>query len=359
MEKRHLTISVSTGTIIKTIVILALAWAIYALQHLVLLVLTAIVIASAIEPGVARMHKRKIPRTLAVLLIYLAILSLLFVLFVFFIPSVLTDFSAFISALPGYLQDLTHGGLVQQYSQLLGIAVPDYVTMPEIVEGVTNGLNLTATFSNIFTAVSTFFGGIFSFLIIVIFSFYLAVIETGVDDFLRIIVPKNHQSYALGLWRRSQHKIGLWMQGQLLLGIIIGVIIFLLLTIFQIPHALVLAVIAGVCEIIPVFGPTISAIPGVVVAFGTGGATLGIIAICIYLITQQFENHLIGPLVVTRIVGVPPLLIILSLIIGGQLAGFLGIILAAPLASVVQELARDIESGRFLAHEREAEKNFV
>lgn len=353
MEQRHLTISISSGTIIKTIAICALAWALFGLQHIIILVLTAIVIASAIEPGVAHLARYKIPRVLAVLLIYLAILTMLFVLFVFFIPSVLSDFASFMTSLPGYMEQFTHGGIIEEYAQLLGIALPSAVSTPQIVQSVTAGLNLSEAFSNVFTAVSTVFGGIFSFVLIVVFSFYFAVIETGVDDFLRIIVPKDHQRYVLGLWRRSQHKIGLWMQGQLLLAVIMGVIIFLGLTILQVRHALVLAVIAAICEVIPVFGPTLAAVPGVIVAFGGGGLGLGLWTIGLYAIAQQFENHLIGPLVVTRVVGVPPLLIILALIVGGQLAGVLGVILAAPLASVVQELARDIESGRFLAHEQE------
>src|SRR6185295_15773862 len=117
---------------------------------------------------------------------------------------------------------------------------------------------------------------------------YFAVIETGVDDFLRIIIPKQHQRYVLDLWRRSQHKIGLWMQGQLLLAVIIGVLIFLGLSILQVKHALVLAVIAGAFEFIPVFGPTLSAIPGVIVAFSSG-VTLGFLTVGLYLIAQQFE----------------------------------------------------------------------
>ena len=197
-----------------------------------------------------------------------------------------------------------------------------------------------------FSTATRIFGGVFSFILIVIFSFYFAVLETGVDDFLRIIVPKSHQEYTLGLWRRSQHKIGKWMQGQLLLGVIMGVLVFLGLTILHVPDALVLATIAGCFEIIPVFGPTLSAVPAVAIAFSNLGVTMGIATIFLYVIAQQFENYLIYPLVVTRVVGVPPLLVILALIVGGEFAGFLGIILSVPLAATLQEFVRDFERGR-------------
>jgi predicted PurR-regulated permease PerM len=113
-----------------------------------------------------------------------------------------------------------------------------------------------------------------------------------------------------------------------------------------VPHALVLAVITALFEIVPVFGPILSAIPAIAVAFAAGGLSLGLITIALYVIAQQFENHLIYPLVVTRVVGVPPILVIIALIVGAQLAGFLGIILSVPAVATLQELVRDYESGR-------------
>ena len=342
---RDIQISITAGTILKTILILVSAWALFYLRGIALNILTAIVIASAIEPGVAGLIRRKVPRVIAVILIYLSIFSIFFVVFYFFLPSLLEDFAAFVSNLPTYLDTFSRSGAFDQYAQILGVPGPSSLSSTDIMQSVRDSLSITSTFSNAFTAVFTVFGGFFSFILIIVFSFYFAVLETGVDDFLRIIVPKKQQGYVLGLWKRSQRKIGQWMQGQILLAVFMGVIIFLLLEIFRVPHAMVLAVIAGLFEIIPVFGPTLSAIPAVGIAFASGGVSLGMITIGIYVVAQQFENHLIYPLVVTRIVGVPPLLVILALIVGGELAGFLGIILAVPMAATVQELAKDIESG--------------
>jgi predicted PurR-regulated permease PerM len=236
---------------------------------------------------------------------------------------------------------------------VLGLPSLSSISGDSVIRAVQQSLNL-GVFGNAFTAVTQIFGGIFSFIIIVVFSFYFAVLETGVEDFLRIIVPRSHQEYVLGLWIRSQKKIGLWMQGQLLLACIMGVLAFLGLTVLGVPHALVLAVIAACFEIIPVFGPTLSAVPAVAIAFGSGGVTLGIAVILLYVIAQQFENHLIYPLVVTRVVGVPPLLVILALLVGAQFAGFLGIILSVPIAATIQEFVRDIEHDRLRADKKSA-----
>jgi predicted PurR-regulated permease PerM len=133
------------------------------------------------------------------------------------------------------------------------------------------------------------------------------------------------------------------MQGQLLLAVIVMVLVYLGLLLIGIPHALLLAVLAGAFEIIPLFGPILSAIPGIFVAFAFGGTSTALIVAGLYLVIQQFENHLIYPLVVKKVVGVPPMVSILALLIGGELAGFLGLLISVPLATVVMELLSDLE----------------
>ena len=344
-DRHHMNISITGGTVVKTILLLLLVGFIYTMRTIVLDVLTAIVIASAIEPGIALLRKRKIPRTIAVILLYLTLFSVFFVIFYFFLPSLFGDIANFINALPDYIQTFNATGALDQYANLLGLPAPSTVSAASIVASIHSALNL-GVFNNGLDTATRIFGGVFSFVLIIIFSFYFAVLETGVDDFLRIIVPKTHQEYILGLWRRSQHKIGKWMQGQLLLAVIMGVLVFLGLTVLGVPDALVLATIAGCFEIIPVFGPTLSAVPAVALAFGSLGVPHGVATIFLYVIAQQFENYLIYPLVVTRVVGVPPLLVILALIVGAEFAGFLGIILSVPIAATIQEFARDIEHGR-------------
>jgi predicted PurR-regulated permease PerM len=345
MERRDTTITITTGTIIKTVLVIAAAWLIYMLRDLVLIVLTAIVIASAVEPGVTGLIKRRVPRILSVIIVYLLLFITFFSIFYFFIPSVFNDLTNFIGNVPGYLDTLANTGTIGRYVDLLG-GSSDNLSSATIIQGLQNAFGFNIFFTNTFAAISAIFGGVFSLILIIVFSFYFAVIETGVDDFLRIITPREHQQYVQGLWRRSQHKIGLWMQGQILLAVIMGVLVFLGLTILGVPHALVLSVITAVCEIIPVFGPILSAVPAVAVAFAAGGLPLGLFTIGLYVVAQQFENHLIYPLVVTRVVGVPPLLVIIALIVGAQLAGFLGIILSVPIAATIRELARDYESGK-------------
>ena len=141
------------------------------------------------------------------------------------------------------------------------------------------------------------------------------------------------------------------MQGQLLLGVIIGVLVYLGLMVLGIQHALLLAVIEACFELIPVFGPIMSSIPGVIVGLSTGGLPEGLLVLGLYIIIYQFESNLLYPLVVKKIVGVSPILVILALVIGAKLAGFLGAVLAVPIAAALMELVGDVEKD----HHKEAE----
>jgi len=355
-ESGDLTITISSGTIIKIILLVLLVAFLFFLRDLVLVVLTAVAIASAIEPGIKWFVRYKIPRVIAVLTIYVIIGTLFFGLFYSFIPVLLNEVSNFLSVIPQYINSVDISGrlsdsafLAPSQSVIQNFSLGD--TIVQFQSALTN------ISGGIVNTVSVVFGGVLSFLFIIVFSFYFAAQERGISDFLRVISPLKHQKYVLDLWRRSQIKIGRWMQGQLLLGLIIGILVYLGLTILGVKYALLLAVIAAVFELIPVFGPVLAAVPAVALGFIDGGLSLALFIVGLYLIIQQFENHLIYPLVVTKVVGIPPLLVILALIIGAKLAGFLGILLSVPVATVIYEFVKDIQKDRDELLEKETSKS--
>lgn len=350
MEQRPVSIAITPGTVVKAVLVLAGAWLIFQLRDLVLVLVTAIVLASAIEPAVIRMEKWRIPRILGTLLIFILIVGAFFGIFYFFIPTLFNDITSLIISLPAYIETFNEWMAFDEYAYIFGQETSPAFSSTALLKELQQFLGTASVFgNNVLSAIANIFGGFLSFILILVFSFYFTVIRTGVDDFLEIVTPRQYRKYVLDLWERSRQKIGLWMQGQLLLAIIIGVLVYLGLTILGVEHALLLAIIAALFELIPVFGPILAAIPAVLIALTSGGLTLGLLTTALYVIIQQFENHLIYPLVVTRVVGVPPLLVILALIIGAQMAGFLGILLSIPIAAVIQELAKDIREQRFLA----------
>ena len=344
-------IQIGVGTILKAILVITLFALAFYLRDILLVVLLAIIIASAVEPGTQWFSRRGVPRILSVLLLYFSAVMVLIVMFYFLFLPLLNQSAGFLSTLPGYLGELQIWNPLQD-SKLLGgnIDVSGFsknFSLSQIVEQINTAV--TSLSNGFFSAASTFFGGILSFLLVIVLSFYLSVEPDGVSDFLRIVTPAKREKYVLDLWKRSQQKIGLWMQGQIVLALIVAMLVFLGLTLLRVENALLLAVIAGIFEIIPLFGPILAAIPAVTLALVTDGMTSALLVIGLYVIIQQFENQLIYPLVVRKIVGVPPLVSILALIIGGKLAGFVGILISVPLATMIMEYLSDLEKDKSAA----------
>lgn len=332
-------IYITTGTIVRILLFLLLFYILYLLLDLILVVLTAVVIASAIEPATRWFGRYKVPRIPAVIIMYGLVTLVVTGVFYFFIPPLLDDATQLARVLPGYVESfavpdrfLGTKAIVGDLSQT--ISLEQVVTQAKVaISGLSGG---------VFEAINLVFGGALSFFLIVIISFYLGVQENGISSFLRLVTPIKQQEYVVDLWTRSQAKIGRWFQGQMLLGLIIGILVYLGLTILQVPYAFLLAILAALFEIIPVFGPILAAIPAIILGFVDGGISLGLWTVGLYLIIQQFENHLIYPLVVRKVVGVPPLLVILALIVGANLAGFLGVILSVPMAAALIEFTNDV-----------------
>jgi predicted PurR-regulated permease PerM len=339
-------ISIQSSTFIRAIIVFALAYAVWHLRELVLLVLTAVVIASAIEPGVVYFERHRIPRVLAVLGMYAAVFGALFGIVYFFLPPILADLQGLLSRVPQYLNALNLPGPFSDMSQFLSSA--------ESSTGSESVLNSIFTFQSAFTGSSeaafklmaAFFGGIISFTLLVVLSFYLSVQDKGVEDFLRIITPAKREAYVVSLWLRAQRKIGQWMQGQMLSSLIGGVLAYVGLLFLGVPYALVLALFTAAMMLVPIFGSFLSALAAITLGFSVGGMSLAFMVAILYLVINQLESHVIHPLVVNKVVGIPPLLVILAIIAGYELAGFLGVLIAIPVAAALREFLNDYDKGK-------------
>lgn len=342
-------ISISAGTIVKFLSIACLFVLLYLIKDIVLVVIAAIVIASAVEPGTRWFGRRNVPRLPAVLFIYTAAALMFFVSFYFVFLPLLSESSDFLKSWPEFSRALAEGE-AERNEGILG-NVSKSLSLPVVVSHLNTAI--TAFSSGFIGTVDVIFGGVISFLLIVVLSFYLAVQEDGVGKFLKIVTPLRQEEYVIDLWQRSRIKIGLWMQGQLLLAIIVAVLVYLGLMLLQVRHALLLAFLAGLFELIPLFGSILAAVPAVLIGFLDGGLTAALLIMGLYLVVQQFESQLIYPLVVKKVVGVPPIISILAIVIGGKLAGFLGVLLSVPLAAVLMELFSDFEKQKLVQGKRE------
>jgi predicted PurR-regulated permease PerM len=275
-DSKEYVIHVSTSTVIRSLLVLALTGLAWYLRDVLLIVLTAIVLASAIEPLVRMLVKQRIPRIVSLIAVYVGGGLFLGSIVYFFVPAFLDDVSQLSHVLPEMVS------AVSIWDPLGGGSVANQVLLSAAGSGstaVTTGFDISQVLGlfksgieegGALKTVSVFFGGFLSFVLIIVLSFYFSAQEKGIEGFLRLVSPIKSRAYIVDLWRRSQQKIGLWSQGQLVLGLLVGVLVFLVTTLLGIPSALFLAVLAATFELIPVFGPILSAVPAVVLALTHG-----------------------------------------------------------------------------------------
>jgi|JI10StandDraft_1071094.scaffolds.fasta_scaffold04984_9 predicted PurR-regulated permease PerM len=343
----RVTVDISSKSIIRVILFGFLIIALYYLRSLILVILTAIVIASFVESGVRFFGKRRMGRTLSVILIYLMSLLVLAGVFYLFIPVVVSQIDELAKIITQYLPQ------VQQIQNTGGV-----IGNGNIGESATTLENIVTSFKavtqgnsgGLFQTLTVLFGGIANVVLIGVISFYLSVEEHGIEKFLRIITPVKQEEYVLSLWERTRKKISRWIQGQMFLGLIIGILAFIGLSLLGIQYALIIALVAALFELIP-FGMILATVPAVALGFAEGGTSVGLMTLGFFIVLQQIENYILVPLIVRRATGVPPLIVILSLLIGLKLAGFWGIILAMPVAVFLLELFTDLEQKKIFEKE--------
>ena len=344
-EKNNITrISLSTGTMVRFILVLLGFFLIYYLRDLVLVLLTSIVIASFMESLAPRFKKWGIGRVFGVVILYLTSIITLAGLFYLFAPLLITEVYNFATFLSSYIPNVS---ILDYFQNDAFSGAKDVVANLSNNFSIGSLLTISKTFiqnlsGGFLQVLSVAFGSIFNVTMIMVISFYLSIQEKGIESFLRIVVPPKHEDYAVDLWQRSRYKIALWMKGQMLLGLIIAVLVYLVLSLIGIQYALLLAIITGFLELIP-YGFLVAMVPAIAFAYLSGGISSSIMVTGAYLIIHQFEVYLIAPLIVRRVVGLSPLIVILAVLAGFELGGLWGLILAIPVAVCLMEFVNDIE----------------
>ena len=333
-------VTISSGAIVKTIVWIGVFAAMYYVRDFVVALLVAVVLASAVEMPVRVMMKWGLSRTISVAILFLALIAVVASAIIIFVPPLADDVARFVQTLPRFLDSVRIFGRDMGFRDLS-------LYLQDLSRTIDKGQILTVLKNTFFGASGALatsvavIGGIVNLVLAFVIAFYLALEEKGVNRFLRLITPKEYESYVEDLWSRSQRKIGLWMQGQLLLSLLVALLIFIPMLILQMPYAALLGVLGFVGELIPIVGLTIATIPALFIAWTHGGLPLlGIVAV-IYFIISQLEGHVLYPRVMNKMVGVPSVIVIIALVIGAKFAGIWGVILSVPMAAIFMELASD------------------
>jgi len=354
-DKNIASISISTETMVRAFLLALAVFLVWILRDLVLILLTSIVIASFVESAVPYFRKAGINRVSGIFILYFVTLLLLAGLFYLFAPLLITEIYNFSTALSSYVPGVYFLDYFQNEA---------FSGAKDVVASLSNNLSLSSLFAvskafivnlsgGFFQTLSVAFGSIFNLISIILISFYLSIQEKGIENFLRLIFPLAYENYVVDLWERSRRKIALWMKGQMLLGFLIAVLTYLTLSLLGIEYALLLAIIAGIMELVP-YGILIALIPAVSFSYFSGGISNALMVAGSYFIIHQFEVFLFAPLIIKKIVGLSPIVIILAALVGFELGGVWGILLAIPGAVLIMELISDVEKHKALARINQA-----
>jgi predicted PurR-regulated permease PerM len=339
-------IRITNDTIIRAILLVVAAIVLFEIRNILLLVLVSIVIASFVEPGVKTFKSMGINRSLSVPIIFTVVILFIAAICYTFVPLVVRELSGVVTSLIQYIPSATPVTTqsMQGATSFLS-SITHHTSLSDILATLKNS---SASLSQGITGfIGTTFGGMLDIVLVIVMSFYLSIQEKGITNFLRILTPLKHEQYVVNLWNRTQHKIGLWFKGQLLLGVIIGAISIVGLALLGVQYSFLLGLISGVAELIP-FGVIFAAVPAILFAVIDGGFLLALKVLIFYIILHEVESYVISPVVAHRTVGIPPLVVLLSFLIGITVAGFWGALIAIPIAVFILEYLSDVEKQKLV-----------
>ena len=316
-------------------------WAAYNARTILLLLYISGLFAIGFSPIIRLIEKQKLlpvvrtrfPRWLAILVLYLVIIGVLIGLGMLVVPPIV-DQSQQLWAQKDELFPRAQKFLIDRGILNEPLTLEQLIARAPLEKG-------GEAVGTVFGAVVGVIGGVFGFLTILIVTFYILVEANRLRDLLLHLFPREKRPRVAAASREIVAKVSAWLGGQLMLGAIIGVTSAIGLWLLGVPFFYVLALISGIGEMIPIVGPILSAIPAVGVA-ATVSFKKALLVIIFFVVQQQFENHVLVPKVMERQVGVSAVFVIVSLLIGANLFGIVGAILAVPTAAILQVVFAEI-----------------
>lgn len=333
---QSVTLEISTRSVLRIIAILAAIVFAWLISDILFSFFVAIILASAINPWVAKLQAMGIPRGVSVIATYFLALAVIALAVALIIPPLTSEVSQLVKDFPEkYQGSIDFFASLKSYLDANGLGA----NVQNALQGAEEGL--TKITGGFFGAVSGFFGGLFGFLIIAVLAFYFSTSEAAIRKLLTRVIPPHAQERWFGLIDRAQEKIGLWFRGQIILSFAIFIMSFVGLSLLGVKYALALAFLAGLLEIVPVIGPIISAVPAIFLTL-LYSPPKALLVLVLFIFIQQVENNFLVPKVMQKTVGLHPIVVILSMLIGAKLGGILGALVAIPIATAADVFLSDI-----------------
>lgn len=327
-------LQISVKSLLYLLALVGVLLFLYLIRDIVLLLFIAVIFMSAFNPLIDLFEELKFPRWLAILLLYIALTFFLAGFLNILIPPLINQMQEFVRNLPS---------IVETASRILNLSKDiNEVEVRRLIQTLLQNFSseIAATPAGIVRLGATLIDRVLSGITIFVFTFYLLLEHKKIKKNLIHLFFKDSWKEAYEKVEKVERKLGAWLRGQFILMTVVGLAVYVGLTLLQVRFALPLALIAGLLEIVPIVGPIVSAILAIIIAISISPLKAAGVAL-LYLLVQQLENNLLVPKIMNQAVGLDPLLVILALMIGGRLMGPLGALLAVPTTAVLMILLED------------------
>ena len=323
-------LDISWKTIIKISLAVVVFYIFYSVKDIFVWFIFALIISVLLNPAIDFLQRKRIPRTISALSVYFSIFGSLSFLIWLIIPLLVSETNQFLQAFPQYFEKVS--------PLLKGLGLEAFRNIESFVNSLVVALDsMKASILNVVFAI---FGGIFSTIFVVTAAIFLSLEEKVVEKTLLLVFPKRYENLALNLWLKSQKKVAGWFGARLLACLFVGLASGIVFIIFNVKYPYVLALFAGVFNFVPFIGPFLTGIVLFLLIF-PAEALKALFVLIVFVLIQQVENNILSPILMKKIVNIPPVLVLVSLVVGAKLWGFLGSLLIIPLAGILFEFTKD------------------
>ena len=276
-------------------------WLIYRFNQVIFILFVAVVIGTVIRPAVAWLHQRGLPQTVGVISVYILLLVLLTGFLLLLFPLVSDQSKTIAAAIPDYYQNLRAWVITNPNQFLASLSEFLPATLPKFMPVQQTGQELMASAGQVAGYVGMLAKVLFTATIILVLAFYWTLNGPRIIQSYLLLVPQNQRESLSELFSAMESKVGFYMIGQALLCLVIGLMALVAYLLIGLPNALVLALIAGVLEAVPMIGPLLGAVPAALVALSIAPGKL-IWVIIATIVIQQLENSLLVPRIMRKAV---------------------------------------------------------
>lgn len=305
--------------------LMAISWKIF------LGLFLAIVLSAGLDFMVDWLERRGVTRTLGVIAVFMGLALITVAIAYAVIPRVIGDLVEVVGKFDKELATTW----IAPLSTSANLSTTISKLSNKLISGGTDG----------FAAVASGLEPLAILVTVLVCAFYLSLSRAGIESFIRLALPGTMEEPVLRVYRRSRRKIGHWFRGQVLLGIIVGTITWLCLWAVGVEQAAVFGLLAGICELVPLLGPIVAGAIAVGITLVTAPLT-ALWTFLVFFAIHQIEGNVLIPLLTRQTVGLHPVIVITSLLLGYQVAGVMGVLAAVPAAAVLQEVLEEVTRQR-------------